>query len=169
MNQLWKRLDQSILQFGGKIDKHISDAVMALFGTPSAKEDDSERAILAALAMQKEIKAFFSEINQKNPQFPEFEIRIGIHTGLVSLGRVGQTQEYTAMGGTVNLASRLEEIAPKGEILISHNAYSHVRGLFTFQKLEPIQIKGKTSLIQTYLIKLYTGQIKAPWIGFNIC
>ncbi len=160
MNALWTRLDGAITGHGGRIDKHIGDAVMALFGTPVAQEDDPERAIRAALAMQSELVAFNETLPRGNgkgeaapPRPIRLQMRIGINTGPVLLGTVGTTGEYTAMGDTVNLASRLEHAAPVGGILISHDTYRHVRGLFDVLPLEPISVKGKSEPIQVYVVQ----------------
>jgi ABC-type oligopeptide transport system substrate-binding subunit/class 3 adenylate cyclase len=156
MNALWARLDAAISAQGGTIDKHIGDAVMALFGAPTAHEDDPERAVRAALAMQQAIGDWRLEIVGKSPisnrQSP-ISIRIGINTGPVLLGQVATTAEYTAMGDTVNLASRLEHAAPVGGILISHATYRHVRGIFDVQVLDPIQVKGKREPVQVYVVR----------------
>ena len=146
MNALWNRIDGAIIAHGGTIDKHIGDAVMALFGAPLAREDDPERAIRAALAMQAELAAF-----REDQQF-SLAMRIGINTGPVLLGQIGTTYEYTAIGDTVNLASRLEHAAPVGGILISHDTYRHVRGIFKVEALDPIQVKGKTEPVQVYVV-----------------
>ncbi|MBU0704743.1 MAG: AAA family ATPase, partial [Chloroflexi bacterium] len=149
MNAIWARLDAVIVARGGTIDKHMGDAVMAIFGAPAAREDDPERAIRAALAMQKEIKDWNLEAGaSKSP----ISIRIGVHTGSVLLGVVGTTAEYTAMGDTVNLARRLQEAAPVGGILISHGTYRHVRGLFSIWIMEPITVKGKAEPIPIYVV-----------------
>ncbi|MBI1879683.1 MAG: AAA family ATPase, partial [Chloroflexi bacterium] len=156
MNALWSRLDTAITANGGWIDKHIGDAVMALFGVPTVREDDPERAIRAALAMQAELRAFTgaSEESPTTPEnAPKLRMRIGINTGLALLGKVGTTGEYTAMGDAVNLASRLEHAAPVGGILISHDTYRHVRGVFDVLPLEPISVKGKTEPIQVYVVR----------------
>jgi tetratricopeptide (TPR) repeat protein len=79
-------------------------------------------------------------------------MRVGVNTGPVLLGTVGTTAEYTAMGDTVNLASRLEHAAPVGGVLISHDTYRHVRGLFDVQALEPLAVKGKAEPVQAYLV-----------------
>ncbi len=147
MNALWARLDAAITTHGGTIDKHIGDALMALFGAPTAHEDDPERAIRAALNMQAELHAFAKA--QRHP----LRMRIGINTGPVLLGAVGTTAEYTAMGDTVNMASRLEHAAPIGGILISHDTYRHVRGVFDVQALDPITVKGKVEPIQVYVVR----------------
>ena len=163
MNYLWQQLDTVIVSHGGKIDKHIGDAVMALWGVEAAREDDPERAIRAALNMQKELTDFgalvgelktgaMSESTFGSLQSP-IAIRIGINTGPVLLGVVGTTGEFTAMGDTVNLASRLEHAAPVGAILVSHDTYRHVRGVFDVQTLEPIQVKGKSEPVQVYVVQ----------------
>jgi len=116
MNALWSRLDKTIVDHGGYIDKHIGDAVMALFGAPTAQEDDTERAIRAALGMQSEIKSWKTTYSEADLTLhglaQNIQMRIGINTGPVLLGTVGTTGEYTAIGDTVNLASRLEHAAP---------------------------------------------------------
>jgi len=147
MNALWTRIDGAITAYGGTIDKHIGDAVMALFGAPTAREDDPERAIQAALAMQAELAAFREE-RQVN-----LAMRIGINTGPVLLGQVGTTFEYTAIGDTVNLADRLESSAPVGGILISHDTYRHVRGIFSVQVPDPIRVTGKSEPVQVYVVQ----------------
>jgi class 3 adenylate cyclase/tetratricopeptide (TPR) repeat protein len=147
MNALWTRIDGAITAYGGTIDKHIGDAVMALFGAPAAREDDPERAIRAALAMQAELAAFREE-RQVN-----LAMRIGINTGPVLLGQVGTTFEYTAIGDTVNLADRLESAAPVGSVLISRDTYRHVRGVFSFQAPEPLRVAGKAESVQVYVVR----------------
>jgi class 3 adenylate cyclase/tetratricopeptide (TPR) repeat protein len=147
MNALWKRLDKAITEHGGTIDKHIGDAVMALWGAETAREDDPEWAIRASLAMQAALAAL------RDDQQVDLAMRIGLNTGPVFLGQVGTTGEYTAMGDTVNLASRLEQAAPVGGILISHDTYRHVRGVFDVQALDPITVKGKVEPIRVYVVQ----------------
>ncbi|HET7377986.1 MAG TPA: adenylate/guanylate cyclase domain-containing protein, partial [Anaerolineae bacterium] len=151
MNALWRRLDTAITSHSGKVDKHIGDAVMAIFGAPTAHEDDPERAVRAALDMQSELNQFRESAHFDSAR--ALQMRIGINTGPVLLGTVGTTSEYTAMGDTVNLASRMEHAAPVGGILISHDTYRHIRGVFEVAPLAPISVKGKTDLIQVYVVK----------------
>lgn len=153
LNALWQQLDTVIERYGGTIDKHLGDGVMAVFGAPTAREDDPARAIQAALAMQEAHRSFMPKINLLAPHAPPIQIRIGINTGPVLLGGVGTTGEYTAIGDTVNLASRLEEAAPIGGILISHNTYRHVQGLFNVEALDPIKVRGKSESVQAYLVE----------------
>ncbi|MEM7538448.1 MAG: adenylate/guanylate cyclase domain-containing protein, partial [Chloroflexota bacterium] len=153
MNALWERLDTAIVDWGGTIDKHIGDAVMALFGAPIARENDPELAIRAALEMQDELATFNETLINLGYEKANLRMRIGINTGPVLVGEVGTTGEYTAMGDSVNLASRLEGAAPVGTVLISHDTYRHVRRLFVVEPQEPISVKGKVEPIQTYVIK----------------
>lgn len=148
MNVLWQRLDAVISAHGGHIDKHIGDAVMALWGIETTQKDDPEQAIKAALALQ----AALHEFAVQRPEFP-LQMRIGLNTGPVLLGQVGTTTEFTAMGDTVNLAAQLEHAAPVGGILISHNTYRHVRGVFDVLEQVPLTIKNKVGPIQTYAVQ----------------
>ncbi|MET0405657.1 MAG: adenylate/guanylate cyclase domain-containing protein, partial [Cystobacter sp.] len=146
MNQLWARVDAAILRHGGRIDKHIGDAVMALWGTDGASENDAERALHAALEIQAQLTAF--------PAAPPggLHMRIGVHTGPVLLGVVGSREELTVMGDTVNTASRLEQAAPEDGILISHATWRQVNGAFLTEPLAPLRLKGKQELLQVHRV-----------------
>jgi predicted ATPase/class 3 adenylate cyclase len=156
INSLWSRVDKAISDHGGRIDKHIGDAVMALFGTPTAREDDPVRSIRAALQIQAEIRNWKKELatlaSAETSQAKNIHLRIGINTGPALLGTVGTIGEYTAIGDTVNLANRVQTAAPLDGILISHNTYQHVRGIFDVTVLEPITVKGKSEPVQVYII-----------------
>lgn len=147
MNALWQQIDAVITACGGKIDKHIGDAVMALWGAESRREDNPEQAIKAALEMQSVLRSFSETWGHP------LQMRIGLNTGLVLLGAVGSTNEYTATGDTVNLASRLEHAAPVGGILISHDTYRQVRGVFDVVLQSPLTVKGKAESLETYLVQ----------------
>lgn len=154
INALWAQLDGLVTAYGGRIDKHIGDAVMALWGVESAREDDPERAIRAALAMQEEISAFNADMKRRRrlPENVALELRVGVNTGPVLLGQVGLTREYTAMGDTVNLANRLEQAAPLGGVLVAHNTFRHVRGVFDAQPLGPLQVRGRQEAVPAYVV-----------------
>ena len=156
INSLWSRVDKAIQHQGGRIDKHIGDAVMALFGTPTAHENDPERAIRAALKIQTEVQDWKWEFRDSmSPQWAQaqkIQLRIGVNTGPALLGSVGTVGEYTAIGNTVNVANRLEQAAPPGGILISYDTYQHVRGVFDVTVLQPITVKGKSEPIQVYTV-----------------
>jgi class 3 adenylate cyclase len=133
---VWERLDGVILSHGGWIDKHIGDAVMALWGVEASREDDPERSLRAALAMRQELVALSAALPLLAGS--GLQMRIGVHTGPVLLGQVGDTREFTALGDTVNTANRLENAAPANQVLISHSTYQHVRGIFECQPVAPL-------------------------------
>jgi len=147
MNALWQRWDAAIVEHGGVIDKHMGDGLMAVWGGLEVREDDPEQAILAALVMRSELVTFGAERQM------ELAIRAGLNTGPVLLGGVGTTGELSAVGDAVNLASRMRDAAPAGGVLISHDTYRHVRGVFDVLEQEPIQVKGKSRPVQTYLVQ----------------
>jgi len=143
MNECFQGLTEEILSRGGIIDKYIGDCVMALFGAQLAREDDPERAMDAALAMQAFLDRFADDL--QNRAGLSLSMRIGINTGKVLAGYVGtgDREDFTVMGDAVNLASRLEHACPVGSILVSYDTYRMTRGLFRVKQLDPIQVKGK--------------------------
>jgi predicted ATPase/class 3 adenylate cyclase len=145
VNHLWIRADRVIQEYGGHIDKHIGDSVMALWGTETAREDDAERAVRAALKMQETFKEGIGSL--------PIRLKIGINSGQVLLSAIGTQGEFTAMGDTVNTASRLVNSADGGDVLISHDTYQLVRGVFDVQKQTPVVVKGKSEPLQTYLVQ----------------
>ncbi len=160
MNGLWRRLDRAITYQDGTIDKHMGEAVMGLFGVPVAHEDDAERAIQAALQMRASLSDFILEQSSGEDPIPaeeiehlrNLQIRIGINTGPVMMGRVGSSEEYTVIGDAVNVASRLEKTAPPGGILISHDTYMLVHDRFNVEPLGLVAIRGRSEPIQVYMV-----------------
>ncbi len=154
INALWARLDRIVVAYGGRIDKHIGDSVMALWGADQAREDDPEQAVRAALAMQAEVDAFHSQLRDgRLPPGVPLEMRVGINTGPVLLGQVGLTREYTAIGDAVNLAKRLEQAAPLGGVLIAHDTYRHIRGLFDVAPQGPLAVRGRAEPVPVYVVQ----------------
>jgi class 3 adenylate cyclase/tetratricopeptide (TPR) repeat protein len=148
LNVLWTELDSIIIRHGGVIDKHIGDAVMALWGTETVRENDTERAVMAALDMQVASEKILPDLERG---IPKFRMRIGVHSGPVFLSGIGLSGEYTAMGDTVNIASRLQSAAPLGTVIVSYDAYRHVRNDFTFREEEPIKVKGIADPLKIYI------------------
>ena len=108
-----RRLGEEVERFGGTVDKYIGDNVMALFGAPVAHEDDAERAVRAALGMQEAME----EINALGCRWTStFALRVGINTGEVLAGAVGD--DYTVTGDTVNVASRLQSAGRPGAVTV---------------------------------------------------
>src|SRR5437870_3287731 len=132
---------------GGTFEKFSGDAILALFGTPKAHEDDPERAIRAALAVRQGL----DELNAED-EWLDLHIRIGIHTGeaLVMLGARPGEGEWSAAGDVLNTAARIQSAAPTDGILVSRTTYLATRDAFSFRPAEPIQAKGKTEPVEVW-------------------
>lgn len=142
----------------GTVDKHIGDSIMVVFGTPTAGEDDPIRAVRAAIAMQKKARNIDRMLAQKNG----FRLKtgIGISTGLVFSGILGslRKKEYTSVGLTVNIASRLQSLAQAGEIVISESTYKRIQPEIAARALDPVCVKGLDTPITVYKVDTYSTQ-----------
>lgn len=147
MSSVWAKLDGIIAAHGGTTEKHIGDAIMAVFGAKQAREEDPAQAVRAALAMQACVK----QLALESITAP-LQMRIGVHTGLAVVGPLGGLGEFAVTGDTVNLASRLQASAPTGGVLVSHDTYRHIHGFFDVQTLPPFEVKGRPEPIQTYVV-----------------
>ena len=154
LNRYFTRMVQCINEKSGIVDKFIGDAIMALWGTPVPTENDTEMAIDAALAMRKAIADFNDE--NRGSALQNVQMGCGINTGPVIAGQIGSPDrmEYTVIGDTVNLASRIESLnKPFGtDILITENAYKRVKGVYDCVPMEKIRVKGKKGIIQVYAV-----------------
>ncbi len=150
MTECFSLMEECIEKHGGTIDKFIGDSVMALFGVPKALEDAPHRAIDTAI----EIMGKFEQINgHKNLSMP-LGIHVGINTGPVVAGMLGgqKKQDFTVMGDTVNLASRLVNTAEFGTILVAESTYGLTQGYFEFEPLGEMQVKGKEHPVMAYRV-----------------
>lgn len=144
MNECFKGLGQIVQAEGGHIDKYIGDNIMALFGAPVAHEDDPARACRAALNMQEFLLTFAEKFQTTTGV--KLQMRIGIHCGLVIAGGIGANEtrkDYSVMGDTVNLASRLESLAPPGSVLVSEDIARRAKGRIKFSEKRLVSVKGK--------------------------
>ncbi|MFQ5613637.1 MAG: adenylate/guanylate cyclase domain-containing protein [Anaerolineae bacterium] len=148
LNQYLSLAAKAVLESEGTLDKFLGDAVMAIFNAPLPQEDYAERAVRAALAMQQAIANYHAQIAPEN----RLSYGVGINVGEAVVGNIGTAEQlnYTAIGDAVNLAKRLQENAQPGQILLSESAYEHVKDLVEANKLEPIQVKGRTAVEQVY-------------------
>jgi class 3 adenylate cyclase/tetratricopeptide (TPR) repeat protein len=145
MNTLWGELDSIILAHGGRIDRHQGNTVMAIWGAGISYQDDPQQAVHAALALRQSV----ARLSQQIP----IHLRVGIHTGYVLLGSISSTGEFIALGQSVKLVGLLEEAAQTGQVIISHDTYRHVRGIFQLEKASPLLAAiGKGSVTQTYRV-----------------
>lgn len=153
MNLVFEGLGIPIGEEDGYIDKYIGDNVMALFGAPVAHEDDPQRACRAALGMQAFL-AGFSEKHQSRTGVL-LRMRIGIHCGIVLAGEIGaeSRKDYSVMGDTVNLASRMESNAPPGSVQVSGEVARRVRNQFQFGPVQFIKVKGKEHPVEARILE----------------
>ncbi len=155
VGSLWGQLDSIIIQRGGRIDKHMGNGVMALWGAEQVSEDDPEQAIGAALALRTALNAFCEQSQLlTSEEAKKIKLRVGINTGPAIVGLVGMTGEFTALGDTVNLAARLNQAAQPGDILAGHDTYRLVRGVFDVEAQPPMLVKGKSEPVLTYIVLL---------------
>jgi len=151
-------LTEEIHRYEGTIAQFLGDGLLALFGAPIAHEDAPQRALYAALGMRDRLREYAQKLKK---QGIDFNMRIGLNTGLVVVGRIGDdlTMEYTAMGDTVNLASRMESTAEPGTIQVSENTHCLTEGYFDFKPLGDIEVKGRKDPVKAYRL-LEVGRIK---------
>lgn len=152
MDGCFKLLIHEIYRYEGSVTQFTGDGIMALFGAPIAHENHAQRACYAALSIREAMKGY-SKIIQSNYGM-NFMIRIGINSGEVIVGSVGDDlrMDYTALGDTTNVASRMETMAQPGSILVSGDTYRVTRDFFEFKPLGKVTVKGKEKPLETYAL-----------------
>jgi class 3 adenylate cyclase/tetratricopeptide (TPR) repeat protein len=166
MDGAFKILMDEIHKYEGTINQFTGDGVMALFGAPVAHEDHAQRACYAALAIQKALGGYGDRIEKDTGV--GFKMRIGLNSGPVIVGAIGDDlrMDYTAVGDTTNLGSRMESMAGPGSILVSGNTHRLVRDFFEFNSLGKLEVKGKKDQQEAFeLIK--AGEV-ATRIGASV-
>ena len=143
MDGCFKILMDEIHRHEGTINQFTGDGVMALFGAPLAQEEHAQKACHTALSIQKSLSEYAEKI--KKDYKVVFQMRIGLNSGPVVVGSIGDDlrMDYTAVGDTTNLASRMESMARPGAILVSKNTYRLTRDFFEFKFLGEVEVKGK--------------------------
>ncbi len=149
LNRYFSAMTDVVFSYDGTLDKYIGDGLMAVFGAPMERDDDAERAILAAKDMREKLTAMMTE---KGSSSSTFDIRIGINTGRVVAGNIGSPRrmDYTVIGDPVNIAARLESIAEPNQILIGEETYKTVKGKFEIREIGRKRVKGKSEEIMVY-------------------
>jgi len=151
LNQYLDSMEEQVFKHGGTLDKYTGDGMMVLFGAPLEQPDHAQRAVKAALAMQ---RAAADVSNRRGDVGWKIVYGIGITTGPAVVGHIGSRRrlDYTAVGDTVNLAARLEGIAPPGAILINRETFEAVKDIAAVEELEPTKVKGKAKPIVVYKV-----------------
>lgn len=151
LNRAFERLTAAVFAEEGTLDKFTGDGLMVFFGAPLDQPDHAARAVRTAVRMQRAL----AEPVAGGVELPPLALRIGIHSGPAIVGDIGTParSDYTAIGATVNVASRLESaVAKPGQIVVGPATYEAVKGLFHCQPLEAQLLRGMTRPIQPYLV-----------------
>jgi class 3 adenylate cyclase len=162
------RLRRVIERFGGTVEKFIGDAVMAVFGAPTAHEDDPERAVRAALGILDTIQ----ELNSTHATL-ELAVRVGVYTGETVVARgAWQAGEGIVAGDVVNTAARLQTVAPVGGIVVGEPTWRATRELFNYQPLPAVRVKGKAEALPIWRVHsarsrfgVDAGTAATPFVG----
>ena len=152
INRCFELLVREVHRHEGTINQFTGDGIMALFGAPVARPDSPQRAVLAALSIQHALEDLEEDLQQERGI--TFRMRVGLNTGLAVVGTVGSAgrSDYTAVGDTTNLASRMEQMAEPGTILITEHTFRLVQRDFVCEPLGPRAVKGKAEPVKVYRV-----------------
>lgn len=149
LNEYLSAMTDEVFLREGTLDKYVGDSIMAVFGAPISQEDHALRAIETALAMMERL----AELNSRRSPDEQFSIRAGINSGRVIAGDIGSPRrmEYTVLGDTVNVASRLESsVSRPGQVVVGENTYRMTRDHFRWKHLGSVSLKGLSRKYETY-------------------
>jgi class 3 adenylate cyclase len=174
MNGAFDRMAPLIYRYEGTIARLLGDSLLAFYGAPVAHEDDPVRAVHTALSLISAGHEYAEEVRQEYGV--EFAIRVSINTGQVVIGAVQDDlkYEYTAMGGTVNLVSRIKFAARSMTVLVSENTFPFIAPIFEWSDLGPVSIKGIADVVRVYQVhgpRARPGQLRglaglqSPMVG----
>jgi adenylate cyclase len=154
LNNLFEEMLQEVFTYGGTLDKYIGDCIMAFFGAPEEQSDHAERAVTTAQAMLRRLE----KLNANGFWQEPIRLRIAINSGKAVVGDVGSSQrvEYTALGATINLASRLESVCPPDECVVSEATYKSLSpsAAFHFHEMGEYRFKGIDRLVKVYQTRM---------------
>ena len=156
LNEYFSDMIDIVFKYNGTLDKIIGDELMIVYGAPISAKDDTQRAVITAVEMQKQI----TRLNKQRKKRKDMPVSagIGINRGVVVSGNIGSRDmmDYTVIGDTVNLGARLCSAAGPGEILVSSTVWKETQKDHSYKKLEPIKVKGKKNKVSVYRIE-YDG------------
>lgn len=161
LNEYFTQACDIVLAHGGMLDKYIGDAIMAVFGAPLQSDRHAASACLAAIEVQEQLKKYYSSSDRRNG--PMFETRVGLNSGKMVIGNIGSLKrlDYTAIGDSVNLASRLEGVNKEfgTKIIVSESTYEQVKDAVEVRELDLIRVKGKQIPIRIYELICEKGRM----------
>ncbi|MCC7070177.1 MAG: FHA domain-containing protein [Deltaproteobacteria bacterium] len=151
LNQYLGAMTETVFKYGGTVDKFIGDAIMCIFGAPFMSPDDPIRAVRCAIEMRLGFRELVAS-GACGEAARGLDVHIGVNTGKVVAGTVGSQQrmEYTALGDTVNIASRLEGVAKAGMIVVGPTTAALVRDQIPLRSLGPVALKGKSDTLEAF-------------------
>ena len=163
MDQIYEILIHQVQDYEGTVNELTGDGIMALFGAPIALEDAPQRALRSALSIHREIGRFNDQHHGAIP----IQMRIGVHTGPVVVGTLGNDLrvEFKAVGDTVNLASRMEELAEPGSTYVTGDTFKLTQGLFNFKALGEKAVRGKEETVPVYKLLSSKKDVYRPRLG----
>ncbi len=163
MDQIYEILIHQVQDYEGTVNELTGDGIMALFGAPIALEDAPQRALRSALSIHRAIGRF----NEQHPGAIPVQMRIGVHTGPVVVGTLGNDLrvEFKAVGDTVNLASRMEELAEPGSTYVTGDTLKLTQGLFNFKALGEKAVRGKEETVPVYKLLSSKKDVYRPRLG----
>ncbi|MFH0822311.1 MAG: adenylate/guanylate cyclase domain-containing protein, partial [Pseudomonadota bacterium] len=157
LNDFFDGATQAVFEHGGTVDKFLGDGMLAFFGDPIPLENHAKAAVRAALQMQADMKGLNAKWSRSG--LPEFQqkgirIRIGLNTGMVVAGNIGSSRrlEYTVIGSAVNVASRLQSLAPPGGVIMAARTRGLVKDEIETSGPESVRVKGIDRDIEVYKI-----------------
>ena len=153
MDKVYEILIHKVHDYGGTVNELTGDGIVALFGAPIALEDAPQRAIRSAHSIHREMVKLSDKLKREKALAP-VKMRVGIHTGPVVVGTLGNDLrvEFKAVGDTVNLASRIENLAEPGSTYVSEGTFKLTEGFFRFEALGRKSIKGKENPVAVYRV-----------------
>lgn len=148
LNDYFTEMIDIVFKHNGTLDKIVGDELMIVYGAPIGAADDTKRALDTAIEMMVRLKSFNKK--RKIKKLHPIEIGVGINHGPVISGNIGSREmmDYTVIGDTVNLAARLCSHSPPGNIIVSPSVFRKTSKFYQYEKLEPIEVKGKKKKIQ---------------------
>ena len=163
MDQIYEILIHQVQNYEGTVNELTGDGIMALFGAPIALEDAPQRALRSALSIHREIGRFNDQHHGAIP----IQMRIGVHMGPVVVGTLGNDLrvEFKAVGDTVNLASRMEELAEPGSTYVTGDTFKLTQGLFNFKALGEKVVRGKGETVPVYKLLSSKKDVYRPRLG----
>lgn len=163
INGAFEHMIRSVYKYEGMVARLMGDGILAFFGAPITHEDEPQRAVLAGLDIVTAINEYRDQVKIRYDM--DFNVRVGINTGLVVVGAVGSDlrMEYTALGDAINLAARMEQTAQPGSVQVAQDTYRLTKAMFEYKELGGIVVKGKSEPVLAFRVlgrKAVTSRVR---------